>query len=102
MISKVAIDSALTAHSLWEKRLLEAIEKGESEFKVVEVKKDNMCQFGQWLYNLPDVDKKTIEFENIKTLHAEFHKTAASILELGLSGKKDDALKRIEHGGDYG
>jgi hypothetical protein len=102
MISKEAIDSALTAHSQWKKRLQEAINNGKSEFKVDVVKTDNACQFGQWLYNLPDADKKNPEFENIKNLHAEFHKTAASILELGLSGKKEDALKRIEHGGDYG
>ncbi|MGA7722535.1 MAG: CZB domain-containing protein [Ignavibacteriaceae bacterium] len=102
MITKEAIDSALTAHSLWKKRLQEAIEKGKSEFKVEEVKKDNACQFGKWLYSLPDADKKSREYEKIKSLHAEFHKTAASILKLGLSSRKEEALKRLEHGGDYG
>ena len=88
MITKETIDAALTAHSFWKKRLLESIEKGQSEFKVDVVKKDDACQFGQWLYNLSTEEKNRLELINIKNLHAEFHITAASILDLALKGKK--------------
>jgi len=102
MISKEEIDSALTAHGLWKKRLLDAIEKGTSEFKVYVVNKDNACQFGQWLYSLSEEEKSSQDFMKIKDLHAEFHKTAAAILELAMNGKKEEALKKMEYGGGYG
>lgn len=102
MISKEAIDTALYAHSLWKKRLQEAIENGRSEFLVETVKKDNACQFGQWLYGLTEAEKGKEDFKNIQTLHAEFHKTAAEILALAVSGRKEEALKKIEFGGGYG
>jgi hypothetical protein len=102
MISHETIDAALNAHSLWKKRLQEAIETGHSEFQVDVVKKDNACQFGQWLYGLPEKDKNGTDFNHIKELHAEFHKTAADILALAVNGKKEDALKKMEHGGGYG
>jgi hypothetical protein len=102
MISKEAIDSALTAHSQWKKRLQEAIEKGMSEFKVDVVNKDNACQFGQWLYSLPEKEKSSPDFIKVKDLHAEFHKTAAEILGLAINGKEEEALKKMEFGGGYG
>jgi hypothetical protein len=102
MISTENIDAALAAHSAWKKRLLESIEMGKSEFKVDVVRKDNACQFGQWLYSIPQEERNNRELSNIINLHAEFHKTASAILELALNGKKEEALKRLEHGGDYG
>lgn len=102
MITKEAIDAALTAHTAWKKRLQDAINKGTSEFKVEVVQKDNACQFGQWLYNLPDEDKYSENFSRVKDLHAEFHKTAANVLEKAINGSKDEALKIMEFGGGYG
>ncbi|MFO7447736.1 MAG: CZB domain-containing protein [Ignavibacteriaceae bacterium] len=102
MISKEAIDSALAAHSQWKKRLNDAITAGKSEFNVDTVKKDNACQFGQWLNSLPDEIQKTQDYQNIKNLHAEFHITASEILGLALGGKKDEARNKLEPGGGYG
>lgn len=102
MVSKEAIDSALNAHAQWKIRLKDAIEQGQSEFKVDVVKKDNECQFGKWLHSLPESDRQTEDYQKIKTLHAEFHKTAGEILELAVTGQKDEAVKKLEHGGGYG
>lgn len=102
MVSKEEIDAALAAHSLWKKRLLDAITTGQSEFQVEIVKKDNACQFGKWLYSLPDEVKNETDFTKIKDLHAEFHKTAATILEFAVTGQKETALKKMETGGGYG
>jgi hypothetical protein len=102
MVTKETIDSALTAHSLWKKRLQEAIDKGTSEFKVSVVDKDDGCQFGQWLYSLTEEEKKSGDFIKVRDLHAEFHKTAARILELAVSGNKEEAVKKMEFGGGYG
>jgi hypothetical protein len=102
MVTKEAIDAALSAHAQWRKRLENAISAGQSEFKVNIVKRDNSCQFGQWLYGLPQGDKKSEDFNKVKALHADFHKTAGEILELALAGKKEEALKKLEYSGQYG
>ena len=101
MVPIDAIDSALNAHAVWKKRLKDAIAKGTSEFNVEVVKKDNACQFGQWLYSLSTEDKSSKEFSDIRDLHSEFHKTAAEILDLALHWKKEEAQKKLEPGGGY-
>ncbi|NWF90404.1 MAG: CZB domain-containing protein [Ignavibacteriaceae bacterium] len=101
MVTKEAIDSALNAHALWKTRLQDVVKNGKSDFKVSSVQKDNECQFGQWIYKLPEEDTLSEDFITIKNLHAEFHKTAALVLELALSGKKGEAIKHLEFGGIY-
>ena len=102
MVSKESIDNALNAHSKWKARLLEAIKESKSDFKVEEVQKDNACEFGKWLYSLPESDKRIADELEIKELHANFHKVAASILGLAVKGSKNLAMAKMEFGGDYG
>jgi hypothetical protein len=102
MVSKDAVDAALTAHAQWKKRLQTAIATGQSEFKVEIVQKDNECQFGKWLYGLSPDEKTNEDFQKIKALHADFHRTAGDILGLALSGDKELALKKLDYGGTYG
>lgn len=101
MASKESIENALNAHSKWKVRLLDAIKESKSDFKVEEVQKDNACEFGKWLYSLSDSDRKVAESLNIKELHANFHKEAATILELAVNGKKTEALAKMDFGGGY-
>jgi methyl-accepting chemotaxis protein len=102
MLTKDSIDAALAAHSQWKKRLLEAVSTGKSEFKPETVKLDNACQFGQWLYGMSDAEQKSEDYLKVKQLHAEFHKIAGSILQLAVSGKKDEAHAKLDPGGEYG
>jgi Chemoreceptor zinc-binding domain len=102
MVNKEAIEAALTAHAQWKKRLQDAVEAGQSTFRVEDVHKDNVCQFGQWLHGLPETDKQTAAFMKVRELHAAFHRIAGEILHLALSRKKTEALKALEFGGPYG
>lgn len=102
MVNKETIDAALSAHAQWKKRLQEAISTGKSEFQADEVKKDNGCQFGKWLYAVTGDIVKSEDYIKVKSLHAEFHKVAAEILEFALTGKKEEALKKLQPGGGYG
>jgi methyl-accepting chemotaxis protein len=95
------IDNALTAHGLWKKRLNDAIATGQSEFIPAIVKTDNACAFGTWLYSLNPSETKGVDFEIIKKLHANFHKTAGSILELAISGKKEQAKAGMSLGSEF-
>ncbi len=101
MIPKEAIDAALAAHTQWKKRLQDAVASGRSDFKVNDVRKDNVCEFGRWLYGLSESERQINACKEVMGLHAEFHKTAAEILELALQGKKEDAQKQLEYGGTY-
>lgn len=89
------IDKAIGAHGMWKVRLKTAISTGKSEVPVATIRTDNQCAFGQWLYGstISASDKATQNYKTVKDLHAEFHKVAARVAELALSGKKDDADK---------
>ena len=102
MVTKEAIDAALLAHGQWKKRLQDAISTGQSEFKAVDVKRDDACQFGKWLYGLPQEDKNSEHYQTVKSLHADFHKAAGEVLELAIAGKKQEALKKLEYDSQYG
>lgn len=87
------ITKAIGAHGMWKTRLINAIEHGKSEFSVDQVAKDNACDFGKWLYgaSVPADAKKKAEYETCRHLHADFHKAAADVLRLALSGNKAKA-----------
>ena len=95
------IDKAIGAHGAWKQRLKMAIETGNSEFTTQQVRVDDRCVFGQWLYNLPASIKTNDHWKNIQRLHAEFHAEAAHVLTIALSGKKEEALILLEPGGKY-
>jgi hypothetical protein len=101
MIDKKAIDNALYVHAQWRNRLHAAIETGTSEFDPEKVAPDNLCEFGKWLYSLPEEDQATDDFKSIKEKHADFHKMASEILSLAVSGKKEEALSYMGAGGKY-
>lgn len=100
MDSTVAhIDAAIAAHELWKRRLLTAIETGDSEWTPRTVKLDNLCVFGQWLYSCPPEEKASPHYSIVKQIHAQFHTEAGKILEIALRGNKDNAI--TEMGGQY-
>jgi len=101
MVTKESIDAALSAHSLWKKRLQDAIAKGSSEFKPQAVSTDNACEFGKWLYSLPASDTQSSDYQTVKTLHANFHRITGGILQLAVSGKEQEAIAKLGSGGEY-
>jgi len=95
------IKKALGAHGAWKNRLVAAIDSGSSEFNPTQVEPDNQCTFGKWLYALPPADRKSEHYARVQTLHAAFHKEAAQVLRLALSGKKTEATNSMTSGGRY-
>jgi hypothetical protein len=96
------IDAAITAHSKWITQLKIAIEDGTSEFDPDTVETDYHCDFGKWLYDdfPPMVDNAAI-YDDIRACHAAFHQTAARILQLALSGFREEALMLMDSGGEF-
>lgn len=97
------INSAMDAHSLWRSKLETAISKGMIETPIDTIASDNKCAFGQWLYGneIPDEIKTSELFNEIKILHAAFHKNAAQIATLATTGKQSEAAVLLHPDGDY-
>ena len=93
MSSVDEISKAIGAHAMWKQRLRDAIDTGKSEFSASNVKPDNLCQFGKWLYGLSPTDRTSAHWTTVKDLHAKFHATAGAVLELALQGKRQEAEK---------
>ena len=67
------------------------------------IRQDNQCVFGKWLYGPTHTaaEKASSHYKAVKDLHGEFHKTAARVAELALSGKKAEAEAMMALGGQY-
>jgi hypothetical protein len=90
-----ALDQALAAHAKWKYRLMEAIETGKSEWRISDVRTDNACQFGKWLFALPLSERLAENYKKVRAMHQEFHGLAANVLELALAGRKDEATSAM-------
>lgn len=94
--------NALRAHAAWKLRLAQAIETGTSEFSVDAVRVDNACPFGQWLYGSIDAAARgSAYYEQVRGLHAAFHRQAANVLALALAGRTAEARQAMEVGREF-
>jgi methyl-accepting chemotaxis protein len=90
------ISKATHAHTQWFSKMQNAIRTGASDFDPSKVVTDNNCEFGKWMYGpLAAHRGGTAIFEEIKDLHAEFHKETGRILDMALRGDKVGATKLI-------
>jgi hypothetical protein len=101
MLAPERIVHAIAAHAKWKFYLRQAIEAGTSEWTVAEVRPDNGCEFGAWLLALPPDDRDSKYREEVRRLHAEFHKEAADVLKLALAGRRQEAEAAIAQGSGF-
>ncbi len=96
------IHQAIAAHGKWKVKLRNAIDSGECESTPQKVKKDYNCSFGKWLrFRIDDEYKESSYYKEVVALHANFHKEAGTILELALTGNKDEAKEMLKVGGNF-
>ena len=103
MVHIKEIDQAIAAHGYWKDYLRNAIKTGQIDTPVETIRSDNQCVFGKWLNSsmLTPMEEASHYYKAVKERHAEFHKTAARVVELVLAGKKSDAEKMMSLGGEY-
>jgi hypothetical protein len=94
------INTAIGVHGMWKSRILSAAETGMSEWKPEFVDSSHNCDFGKWLDSFP-TGAKSLPYKKVVELHADFHKEAARVLKLALSGHKEDAKVAIAIGTPY-
>ena len=101
MLLSEEIFIAIGAHGRWKQRLRHAIETGATGLTVDNLKVDNQCDFGKWLYSLSPEEKKSSHWLNIQQLHAKVHIEAARLLELATQGKRIEAMCAMVIGNDF-
>jgi methyl-accepting chemotaxis protein len=94
--------AALEAHEAWNARLREAIETGQSDMTVEVAGHDDRCTFGKWLHSSSSRfrTEQPARWQALHDLHEEFHRQAASILELAVTGRAAEAGERMR-GADF-
>jgi hypothetical protein len=67
------------------------------------IAEDNLCVFGKWLYGeeIPVHVKQSSEYEEVRQIHAQFHKFTAQIAMLAMVGEKEKARLMLEDGSEY-
>ena len=102
-LDRVQVDKGVGAHAMWKSRLQKAIESGKLEVSLDVVRVDNACAFGKWFLgtDIPESVKQTAQYQSIKEMHAQFHKTAAKVGELAVAGKKSDAERMMAENGEF-
>jgi len=101
MSRKEYITNAIAAHGLWKAHLQRAISTGNIDKSVNDIRADNCCEFGQWLYGstIGTEDKNSPFYKDIKDLHAQFHRLAGDIAQLAVDKKTEEATEKLK--GDY-
>lgn len=98
--SKIAelLETAIGAHGMYKTRLLQALEKGDlAEFAAARAGRDDLCAFGKWVHQeVPPMLRNNPRYSKIVALHAEFHKSVATSLQLGDRGKTSEAINLVK------
>lgn len=96
------IAAGLAAHGAWKTRLADAIASGASDVDEATLARDDRCPFGRWLHETcPEATRATPQYRAVHDLHEAFHRHAADVLALALSGRADEARRAMETGSPF-
>ncbi len=100
-VLETELRNALGAHGIWKLKLRTALNTGSCDSDPATVARDDCCAFGKWLYGdgFDDQTKDGMPYKVVTRLHAEFHKTAAKVIERVKSGQMEAAHETLN--GDF-
>lgn len=92
--------TAIDAHMKWKTRLENYIQgTGNEDLKVEVVCRDDQCPLGKWIYSTGGERFGEIDtFGEMKDQHAAFHRCAGKVLETAQAGRKEEAMRLLQHG----
>ncbi|MFO0550154.1 MAG: CZB domain-containing protein [Polyangiaceae bacterium] len=82
------LDEAIKSHTAWKLRLASFLQKPDGTLKEADVRADNKCALGQWIYGEGSAHSAMTEFAALKNDHAHFHRTAADVVKRAQSGAR--------------
>lgn len=101
-VSSTGVDfmAAIEAHVRWKVRLENYIEGTSTEKLDAEVVgMDNQCPLGKWIYGIGGEKYNANPlFQEIREIHADFHKCSAGIMRQADAGDKEGAIDALHHG----
>lgn len=90
----------INAHVMWKQRLQKLLDgTSEETLNPAIIGMDNRCTLGQWIYGDGQAHRESEAFEEVRLMHADFHKLAAEVVNLHLAGKAEEARGLLN--GDY-
>jgi hypothetical protein len=91
---------AAKAHRDWNTKLRMYL-NGSGTLNPEDIQKDNLCALGQWIYGEGKKHIVCAEYEELRTIHAEFHKNAAEIVRLIDKNEKEKAKQKLDAGSKF-
>lgn len=80
------LDDAIKSHTAWKLKLAAFLQKPDASLKESDVRVDNKCALGQWIYGDGAKHGALAEFSALKNDHAHFHRAAADVVKRAQSG----------------
>jgi hypothetical protein len=73
----------ISAHVMWKQRLVSLLAgKSEEQLEPSTIELDNRCALGQWIYGDGQTMAELPAFEEVRGMHAQFHRLAAEVVKL--------------------
>ena len=91
------LNAAITSHARWKGQLREALDRGQLP-DPISVRADDRCDLGKWIYGEGTAYQTASEYQDLKILHAQFHETAARVVEIIINDDKANAKAELESG----
>lgn len=98
MPCKLPEDGLIRAHMDWKLRLQSIIAGTEETPDIDAAESDRLCLLGQWLHGHGECATECAEYNELKTLHAEFHHHVGKLLRHADAGRRDLVLSDIRSG----
>ena len=97
------IAKAIRSHERWKVKLSASIENGTVSADAFDVGKDDICDFGRWLYGstIPKDERYDPNYIIVRFLHSKFHECAGKVVYLLSEGKKAEAGALMARDGEY-
>lgn len=93
-VQRVAdIEDAIASHTLWLSHVRQAVLEAQAGMNVESIGAAERCDFGKWLYGprLSVDDRASVAYRDVESLHAEFHRVAAQVVEFAAAGQTVEA-----------
>ena len=97
------IAKAIRSHERWKVKLSASIENGTVSADAFDVGKDDICDFGRWLYGstIPKDERYDPNYIIVRFLHSKFHECAGKVVYLLSEGRKAEAGALLASDGEY-
>lgn len=86
LFSLIDIDDAIKSHMSWRNTLLNQFSNPDKELSYEFVSSDCNCAVGKWLLRIGPRFSSNSNFQDLKRVHAQFHKCAGEIVRMAQNG----------------